>query len=271
MRVLMLLIGCFICSSVHAQVLLTRASQISQIQCLVQAYPLFLDSVDEHFLYWKDGMKMPLDGERTDMAAAKRDTSDYDAWLNTATLRDQMAQWYPRTRLYLPLARNYDPGRAREDALFRKMYGATAEEVQSHLRSVIWLPKHEGVKLMASAVNGVDKALQAVSLELDALPDSLMKYLCRPAGTFTWRVVAGTQRLSMHSFGIAIDLHVPHTHYWRNFKPDGNGLYEYKNRIPMVIVEIFENHGFIWGGKWYHFDTMHFEYRPELLQYSCER
>ena len=31
------------------------------------------------------------------------------------------------------------------------------------------------------------------------------------------------------------------------------------------IVEIFERHGFIWGGKWYHYDTMHFEYRPELL------
>jgi hypothetical protein len=30
-------------------------------------------------------------------------------------------------------------------------------------------------------------------------------------------------------------------------------------------VDIFERHGFIWGGKWGHFDTMHFEYRPELL------
>jgi hypothetical protein len=28
---------------------------------------------------------------------------------------------------------------------------------------------------------------------------------------------------------------------------------------------VFEKHGFIWGGKWYHYDTMHFEYRPELL------
>ncbi|MEJ2663631.1 MAG: M15 family metallopeptidase, partial [Spirochaetia bacterium] len=27
----------------------------------------------------------------------------------------------------------------------------------------------------------------------------------------------------------------------------------------------FEKYGFIWGGKWYHYDTMHFEYRPELL------
>ncbi len=33
----------------------------------------------------------------------------------------------------------------------------------------------------------------------------------------------------------------------------------------MQIVRIFEKHGFIWNGYWYHFDTMHFEYRPELL------
>jgi D-alanyl-D-alanine carboxypeptidase len=25
------------------------------------------------------------------------------------------------------------------------------------------------------------------------------------------------------------------------------------------------SYGFIWGGKWYHYDTMHFEYRPELM------
>ena len=30
-------------------------------------------------------------------------------------------------------------------------------------------------------------------------------------------------------------------------------------------LKTFEKYGFIWGGKWYHFDTMHFEYRPELI------
>jgi HSP20 family protein len=39
----------------------------------------------------------------------------------------------------------------------------------------------------------------------------------------------------------------------------------YRNRMPQEIVSIFERQGFIWGGKWNHFDTMHFEYRPELL------
>jgi len=30
-------------------------------------------------------------------------------------------------------------------------------------------------------------------------------------------------------------------------------------------VKVFKKHGFIWGGNWYHFDGMHFEYRPEFL------
>ena len=49
--------------------------------------------------------------------------------------------------------------------------------------------------------------------------------------------------------------------YWR---PHGASIL-YRNRMPPEIVTIFEKHGFIWGGKWYHFDTMHFEFRPELL------
>jgi hypothetical protein len=38
--------------------------------------------------------------------------------------------------------------------------------------------------------------------------------------------------------------------------------------FPQPIIEAFERHQFIWGGKWYHFDTMHFEYRPGLFAYA---
>ena len=68
---------------------------------------------------------------------------------------------------------------------------------------------------------------------------------------------------------MTIDINVAQSDYWRNFKPDSKGVYSYRNRIPWKIVEIFEKYGFIWGGKWYHFDTMHFEYRPELLRDEC--
>ncbi|MBQ5781449.1 MAG: M15 family metallopeptidase, partial [Spirochaetaceae bacterium] len=34
---------------------------------------------------------------------------------------------------------------------------------------------------------------------------------------------------------------------------------------PQKVIEIFEEQGFIWGGKWGIWDNMHFEYRPELI------
>ena len=37
------------------------------------------------------------------------------------------------------------------------------------------------------------------------------------------------------------------------------------DEFPREIVTAFEKQGFIWGGKWAHFDILHFEYRPELI------
>ena len=71
--------------------------------------------------------------------------------------------------------------------------------------------------------------------------------------------VADTGEPSMHAWGAAIDINTAYADYWLW----GHG--GPANTIPAQIVEIFERHGFIWGGKWSHFDTMHFEYRPELL------
>ena len=34
---------------------------------------------------------------------------------------------------------------------------------------------------------------------------------------------------------------------------------------PDSFIEAFERRGFVWGGKWFYYDTMHFEYRPEIL------
>jgi hypothetical protein len=69
----------------------------------------------------------------------------------------------------------------------------------------------------------------------------------------------------MHSFGIAIDINVSSADYWRwNSGRTAPGLKKGK-KIPYRLIEIFERRGFIWGGKWYHYDTMHFEYRPELF------
>jgi hypothetical protein len=90
------------------------------------------------------------------------------------------------------------------------------------------------------------------------------------------RSVKGTDNQSYHAYGLALDI-VPKNYgnkqvYWRwssVFDEDWGRLPLIKRwKPPNEVIAAFENNGFIWGGKWYHFDTIHFEYRPELLLYS---
>jgi len=225
---------------------------------LVAAYPDFFVSHDDNSLTWKDGTAMPFDdgkGEKT-----------FEALLNKPDLEDQFYAPYPLGHAGIPPGFNIDPGRVRYGPFFAKMYGDCSRgEVTGKLVDIVWLPKHVGSRLKVTSVNGVAERLKAVSDELDALPEELIKYLTPSAGTYNCRVIAGTERSSMHGFGAAIDINAKFSDYWRWAKGDAKGHYPYKNRVPWEIVEIFEKHGFIWGGKWYHYDTMHFEYRPELF------
>jgi hypothetical protein len=144
------------------------------------------------------------------------------------------------------------------------MYGDCRHgEVTPHLVSLTWLAKTWGHAIRITSVNGIDQQLLAISEEIDALPDAIKHAAYPIAGTYNCRAVADTGQPSPHSYGIAIDLNTAVSDYW--FWRPHNGPIAYRNRMPQEIVAIFEKHGFIWGGKWYHFDTMHFEYRPELL------
>ena len=94
------------------------------------------------------------------------------------------------------------------------------------------------------------------------------RFFDQPGGSFNWRNIGGTKRLSAHSFGIAIDINSTLGGYWRWAGAKSGAVGEYRNKVPPEMVEIFERRGFIWGGKWHHYDGMHFEYRPELILYS---
>ncbi len=220
---------------------------------LVKAYPDFLDSADEKSLYWKDGTVMAYDDGIE---------KSHDEKLNDPDLEDMMSQKYVKGADWSsPPAENFEPGRIRYEPFFTKMYGSSSGEVQNHLTTVKWLPTICGCSIQFNNVNGAADRMKNVSEELEAsLGPEFYKYVSKTAGTFNWRNIAGTNRLSTHAFGTAIDINTKYSNYWQW---DGNMTW--KNQIPMEIVEVFEKHGFIWGGKWYHYDTMHFEYRPELL------
>ena len=226
------------------------------LQKLAAAYPEHKFELTSNSLIWEDGTEMIYQ----DSIASK----SFEMLLNQPDLEDQMSMSYPKGKDYPIPSRNSDPGRIRFEPFFLKMYGASKDIVQKKLVSIDFL----GQTLKVTTVNDIDKKLSQIAQELAQLPD-LKPYLKNVGGTFNWRKIAGTDRMSTHSFGMTIDINVKYANYWRwavaDKTEDGKRLIQYKNRVPMELVEIFEKHGFIWGGKWYHYDTMHFEYRPELL------
>ena len=223
---------------------------------LVAAYPQALAGHDGKVLRWRDGTVMPVsDGA---------DNKTFPELLRHASIIDQFRIPYPRGPLDNPPAVDADPGRFRNAAFFAQMYGDCRKgEVSPHLVALSWLPRTWGQSIRVTSVNGVDEHLRAVSAEIDALPENIKRAAYPIAGTYKCRSVADTGQPSPHGYGIAIDLNIAVSDYW--YWRSHGGPVVYRNRMPLEIVAIFEKHGFIWGGKWYHYDTMHFEFRPELL------
>jgi hypothetical protein len=90
---------------------------------------------------------------------------------------------------------------------------------------------------------------------------------------WNWRNIAGSENRSFHAYGAAVDLLMKAQPgmetYWRWTAARGidwrSVPAEKRQNPPAAVIRIFEEQGFIWGGRWSWYDTMHFEYHPELL------
>lgn len=226
---------------------------------LVRAYPQHLDRVEGNALVWRDGTRMPIDDGKGVKSGEQR--------LDDPDLKDMLAEPYPAGRWPAEPAAGADPGRVRNAAFFARMYGDCRKgEVVRRLQEVVWLAgTAQAQRVMVTRVNGVAAKLAQVSAELAGLPERFRPYLAPAAGGYNCRAIAGTSRISPHGLGIAIDIATRYADYWQWGGQDRTGVRGWRNRIPREIVEVFERHGFIWGGRWSAFDTMHFEFRPELL------
>ena len=220
-------------------------------QRLIEAYPNFQLRYEDNHIVFKDGTRIVFDDGRQKTFVQQLDDCDIEDMFSISYNRKTSTPEYLN-----------DCGRSRCETLFKKMYGNTAEKVRKNLVMVNWF----GEKVQFTRVNGANKQLEKVAKELSQKPE-LKKFL-KSSGSFYWRSVRGANRQSAHSYGIAFDIGVKFANYWRWTNPgaDETSKIKYENRFPMEIVKVFEKHGFIWGGRWYHYDTMHFEYRPELLQ-----
>ncbi|MBR5654313.1 MAG: M15 family metallopeptidase [Prevotella sp.] len=233
------------------QVPQTSKSQIPDgARRIIEAYPDFQLSYSDNHIIFPDGTRIVYDDHREKSFVVKLDDCDIE---DMFSMTYDTNVWQPE---YLE-----DAGRGRCEQLFKKMYGKSEAEARRNLVRVNWF----GQRLPFTSVNGAARHLEEVAAELAQHPE-LRKYFDQ-SSTFYWRTVRGAQRQSAHSYGIAIDLCTKFSNYWlwTNKGAGETDHIRYENKIPRQIVQIFEKHGFIWGGRWYHYDTMHFEYRPEFL------
>lgn len=236
----------------------STAAEPSVTQRLMQGYPGIIKNISGNEIEFAGGSVLPLDDGQG--------TKSFEAWLDHPDIQDMFEKPYVKGMAAAPPGPEDDPGRARNEAFFLTVYGDCRKgETERKLAEVVWLPSKRKQIVKATTINGVADRLRAVSAELDALPQGFDAVLNTEASTYNCRPIAGTSRLSAHGLGIAIDIAVKPSSYWR-WQKEEPGKADHTRDLPAEIVAVFEKHGFIWGGKWAHFDTMHFEYRPELLQ-----
>lgn len=216
---------------------------------LKNAYPDKIKEIKNNTIFFTDGTSMTYDDGKQKDFVTTLDNSDPEDMFHL--------EYNPKE---MPPGYQHDVGRTRSEQLFKTLYGKSEDEVRKQLVSVPWF----GGNVSFSSSNNAALQLEKVYKELKQHPE-LEKYL-KSAGTFYWRNVRGANRLSAHSYGIAIDIGNGYNNYWlwSNKGADENQEIKYENNMPVEIAEIFEKYGFVWGGRWYHYDTMHFEYRPEL-------
>jgi hypothetical protein len=147
------------------------------------------------------------------------------------------------------------------------IYGATRAEVEARLVTVRE-PALDALGFQVTTAEGVDCQLAAALAAIAETGGDTGALFQSVGGGFNWRQIAGTERLSAHSWGIAIDLNPALGPYWAWSGAEEGAAGRFENAIPPKVVMAFERYGFIWGGKWHHFDAMHFEYRPEIILHA---
>lgn len=185
------------------------------------------------------------------------------------TIQDQFLQVYP---LEFDLSRRnepwFDPGRVRHDGMLRALYGDSEGEVAENLVGVEYRGATKRARFAMNTRHCVAQQLQAALDAIAADGSGMDRFFSDVGGSFNWRVISGTDRLSAHSFGMAVDFDTGLGGYWRWSGESEGRVGHYENRYPEALVRNMERFGFIWGGKWHHYDGMHFEYRPELILYA---
>ncbi len=234
--------------------------------------------IGEQWFGWSDGRLLPEE-ERTDTEEyssirfydyrlGEHEVPDYDEEF-VEMMRMRYAGDGPGDNVWIE--------RGRHQAFYEALYGVTSlQEADRAMERTTFLGYGTRVHPM------LIEPLQRVEADIyDAASDdeSVAAFVrnIRQVSGFYWRDIFGSASRSFHSYGAAVDL-LPRNWrggfgYWRWAQQSGVVEWwslplQLRFTVPQPIVDAFERHDFVWGGKWVGFDPIHFEYRPEVIRYA---
>jgi D-alanyl-D-alanine carboxypeptidase/Mannosyl-glycoprotein endo-beta-N-acetylglucosaminidase len=136
------------------------------------------------------------------------------------------------------------------DAEYKAIYGSTQEEIEAQLVTINF--QGSDVRVHTKAKD----AFEAVNKEITRCSISYNFWNDPSGGTFNYRTNSNDPgRLSMHAFGIAIDIN-PNTNPMTS---NGQCITD----MPICVINAFKRYGFVWGCDFSgnNKDAMHFEWR----------
>jgi len=256
----------------------TRAEVV--MKALLKAYPDQIEKVEFRdddwalllggtWYYFAGGRLLPED--QLENIANFRSYQFYSYPEELPPWREHTPEEIERRRSWIS-NRGQNPIR-RSDFFLNALWQApNRSETEKNLVRITFLGKPTRVhKLIQNHIAVVEDQIRAAGRD-----DSVVQAWINSINTlegYGWRNIAHTQSRSYHSYGLAVDL-LPRSlgnkqTYWlwtsRHREDWWNVPYSERYHPPLAVIKIFEANGFIWGGKWPLFDTMHFEYRPEIL------
>ncbi len=248
-------------------------------QAMVKAYPGWVTvrtegveqvlNVGGRDFLWAEGRILPPEQEAQWAIFAPqpfydypRETPDVASWTD-----DQVAQ------AEAVLAERRAQAPRRESKFFDALWGVfnrrTADASQKRVAFLgLRVTVHRSLAAPLARIEARLNSARASDPDLDQFLRSLAKL-----DGYNWRDIAETQSRSNHAYGAAIDL-IPQSYrgknpYWLWAPQERPGWYRTawtRRWVPHpAVVKAFEAEGFVWGGKWLLYDTIHFEYRPEIL------
>jgi hypothetical protein len=161
----------------------------------------------------------------------------------------------------------------RDSSFFDTIWDAhNRKQARGNLVNIRFLKKNVSVhKALAGRLAEVEARIAKA-----AKTDPAVRGRINEIGSVTawnWRNIKDVKGRSFHAYAVALDIQ-PKDYkglhaYWQwsaAFEDEWYNIpYSRRWHPPDSVVKAFEACGFCWGGKWPLFDTMHFEYRPEII------